>query len=206
VRRVPVLPTILVAVMIAAMLALGLWQLLVRLPEKEAYIAQLRANPAKPAIAFPIAPDDALLFRRTSAMCLEPVTLRRAGAGKAGFRLIAACRTGAEGPGVQVQLGTTHDPTSKIVWRGGYVTGWISHAPSERPLIASLADHAPQPLLLVADRPAPGLAANTQPTADLVPNNHLSYAVQWFLFAAIAAVIYASALRARLRTQAPGRG
>lgn len=200
------LPTIVVALAVAAMLGLGLWQLLVRLPEKEAYVAQLRANPAKPEVAFPRAPDDSLLFRRTSAMCLAPVSITRAGAGKAGFRLIATCRTGVEGPGIRVQLGTTHDPNATVRWGGGLVTGWISHAPDAAPLIAQAFRHAPQGMLLVADRPAPGLAANTQPTADLVPNNHLSYAVQWFLFAAIAAVIYALALRGRLRRQAAGRG
>ncbi|HNJ47416.1 MAG TPA: SURF1 family protein, partial [Novosphingobium sp.] len=31
-----------------------------------------------------------------------------------------------------------------------------------------------------------------------IPNNHLSYAVQWFLFAATALVIYGLALRKRL--------
>ena len=33
------------------------------------------------------------------------------------------------------------------------------------------------------------------PSPDSIPNNHLSYAVQWFLFAGIAALIYALALR-----------
>lgn len=204
-KRVPVLPTVIVGAAVALMIGLGLWQLLVRLPEKQAYIAQLRANPAKPPIAFPRQPDESLLFRRSSAMCLQPVSITRAGAGKAGFRLIAACRTGAEGPGLKVQLGTSRDPNYIARWSGGRVTGWISHAPSSAPLIAGLFGRAPpQEMLLVADRPAPGLAANTQPTADLVPNNHLSYAVQWFLFAAIAAVIYALALRARVRAQATG--
>jgi len=32
-----------------------------------------------------------------------------------------------------------------------------------------------------------------------VPNNHLAYAVQWFLFALVAGVIYVIALRRRLR-------
>jgi len=35
-RRFPVLPTLLVALAVAAMIALGLWQLLDRLPKKEA--------------------------------------------------------------------------------------------------------------------------------------------------------------------------
>lgn len=196
-KRIPVLATLIVAAAVAAMIGLGLWQLLVRLPEKDAYIAQLSANPARPPVAFPRQPDDSLLFRRTSAMCLPPVLITRAGAGAAGFRLIAQCRTKAGGSGIQVQLGTTRDPTTMVRWPGGPVSGWISHAPSSTSLIGSLFTHAPQQMLLVADRPIAGLAANSQPTVDLVPNNHLSYAVQWFFFAAIAGVIYGLALRTR---------
>jgi surfeit locus 1 family protein len=36
-----------------------------------------------------------------------------------------------------------------------------------------------------------------RPNPDDVPNNHMAYAVQWFLFAAAAAVIYLLALRKR---------
>ena len=109
-RRFPVLPTLLVALAVAAMIALGLWQLLDRLPKKEAFLAQLAANPARPPMAFPSLPDETLLFRRATGVCLEPTAIRLAGAGKAGFRVIADCRTGAEGPGMIVQLGTTRDP------------------------------------------------------------------------------------------------
>ena len=84
-RRVPILPTLIVGLAVAAMIALGLWQLLDRLPQKEAYLAQLAANPARPVIAFPLFPDDSLLFRRTVADCRPPVAIRRAGAGAAGF-------------------------------------------------------------------------------------------------------------------------
>lgn len=196
-KRIPLIPTIVVALAVAAMIGLGLWQLLDRAPKKEAYLAQLAANPAKPPIAFPRFPDDRLLFRRASGLCVRVTGQRLAGAGKAGFRLIADCATGAEGPGMLVQLGTTTDPAYKDTWTGGPVTGFISHAPDARSLIGSLFDHTPQRLMIVADRPAPGLAANGQPDLSSVPNNHLSYAVQWFLFAAIAATIYALALRRR---------
>lgn len=205
-RRVPIVPTIVVALAIAAMIALGFWQLLIRLPEKEAYLAQLAGNPTKPVIAFPTAPDDRLLFRRTRAMCLEPVAISKAGAGKAGFRLIADCRTGAEGPGVKVQLGTTRDPDFKLAWRGGAVSGWISHAPDATPLIGQIFRRNRQAMLLVADTPAPGLSANTRPDIGIVPNNHFAYAWQWFFFAAVAAVIYTLAVRNRLRAQAAGSG
>ncbi|MET0374470.1 MAG: SURF1 family protein [Rhizorhabdus sp.] len=191
-RRIPVIPTLVVALAVAAMIALGLWQLLDRAPKKEAYLAQLAANPRKPPIAFPATPDDRLLFRRTTATCDRPVTQRLAGAGSAGFRLIADC-----GGGLVVQLGTTPDPMFRPRWSGGVVTGYISHAPDGRSLIGSLFDHSPQRLLLVADTPPLGLAANGRPDLTSVPNNHLSYAVQWFFFAAIAAVIYALALRRR---------
>lgn len=203
-RRWPVIPTIVVTITIAAMIALGLWQLLIRLPEKEVYLAQLAANPVRPAIAFPAVPDDRLLFRRTTAMCLQVLSIAKAGAGNAGYRLIATCRTGAEGPGIKVQLGTTRDPDFALDWRGGAVSGWISHAPDATPLIGKIFRHAPQAMLLVADRPAPGLTANTQPDVGLVPNNHLAYAWQWFFFAAVAAIIYTLAVRNRLRTQDAG--
>lgn len=197
VKRVPILPTALVALAVAAMIGLGLWQLLDRLPRKEAYLAQLAANPGKPPIAFPAAPDDTLLFRRASLRCLQPVSIRRAGAGAMGFRLIATCRADAEGSGPQVQLGTTRDPRGTVAWKGGEVRGYISHAPDSRPLIAGLFDSTPSPLMLVAATSPAGLAANAAPDLSAVPNNHLAYGVQWFLFAGIAAIIYALALRRR---------
>ena len=200
-RRIPVVPTLVVALAVAAMVALGLWQLLDRKPQKEAFLAQLAANPQRPPIAFPRVPDDALLFRRSGAFCLEPVAITRAGAGAAGFRLIAQCRTGAEGPGVRIQIGTTRNPNGASAWRGGDVTGWIAHAPDARPLIAKVGATAPAELMLVADRPAPGLNANAPPDIASVPNNHLAYAVQWFLFAGVAAIIYAVALWRRQQAE-----
>ncbi len=176
------------------MIALGLWQLLVRLPEKEAYLAQLAGNPGRPPVAFPLQPDDRLLFRRTFATCRPPVSIDRAGAGNAGYRLIATCADGAK-----VQLGTTHDPMRIVRWAGGPVTGWVSHAPDAAPLIAQLWDRHQQTMLLVAAAPMAGLGANMRPDIGLVPNNHLAYAVQWFIFAGLAVVIYALALRRRRR-------
>jgi len=206
-RRFPVLPTLLVTLAVAAMIALGLWQLLDRLPKKEAFLAQLAANPARPPMAFPRFPDETLLFRRASGVCLQPTAIRLAGAGKAGFRVIADCRTGAEGPGMIVQLGTTRDPKLKVQWPGGAVSGYITHAPDGRSLIGSLFDPTPARLMLVADTPPAGLAPNGKPDLDAVPNNHLAYAGQWFFFAAIAAIIYVLALgrRGKLVSKAASR-
>lgn len=192
-RRVPLLPTVVVALAVAAMIALGLWQLLIRLPEKEAQLALLAANPARPSIAFPSAPDDTLLFRRTAGPCRRPGPVRLAGAGAAGFRAVVDC----EG-GMTVALGTTRTPTTRVAWAGGAVSGYISHAPDARPLLAGLWDHSPRGLMLIADTPPPGLARNTPPDILAVPNNHLAYAGQWFFFAAVATVIYALAVRRRV--------
>lgn len=197
-KRFPIIATMIVAVAVTAMVALGFWQLQ-RREQKLAELRGLAANPGKSPIAFPNPPvGDDLLFRRAGAFCLKPVSFSVTGAGKAGFRVIARCATGAEGPGFSVQLGTTSDPQFKPQWAGGKVSGMISHAPSSTPLIAMLFGKAPpRELLLVADTPAPGLAANETPTIDSIPNNHLAYAVQWFLFAIIALVIYLLALRRR---------
>jgi surfeit locus 1 family protein len=199
-KRFPIVATILVLLAAAAMIRLGVWQLH-RREQKLAELAVLAANPSKPPIAFPIpALGDDLLFRRAGAFCLKPVSFALDGAGKAGFRVIARCATGAEGPGISVQLGTTHDPEFKPQWSGGKVSGMISHAPSDRPLIATMfGKPVPQQLLLIADAPAQGLSANEMPSIESIPNNHLAYAVQWFLFAGIAVIIYLLALRRRAR-------
>ena len=193
-KRLPVVPTLLVAIAVAAMIALGVWQLVDRLPKKEAFLAQLAANPGRPPIAFPRFPDDSLLFRRASGFCLQPTSIALAGAGASGYRAIARCRTGAKGPGMIVQLGTTRDPNAKVAWTGGAVSGFISHAPDGRSLIGSLFDRRPQDMMLVAANPPAGLAPNGRPDIASVPNNHLAYGVQWFLFAGIAIVIYVLAV------------
>ena len=202
-KRVPIIPTILVGFAVAAMIALGVWQLQ-RRAEKEALLVRYAENVTLPRIVFPSIPiDDSLLFRRASAFCLQPVSFQVEGGrnarGGSGWRQIAQCRTGAEGPGFAVQLGFSNDSHAKPTWKGGPVRGYISHAPDHAPIIAGLfGAGGPKTLMLVADPPAPGLEPNPAPDLSAVPNNHLAYAVQWFLFAAIAGVIYALALRRRM--------
>jgi len=191
-RRVPVLPTLIVAFAVATMLALGLWQLLDRRPAKLAYLAQLERNPALPPVAFPRADDGRLLFRRSRLDCRPPVAIRRAGAGAAGYRLIATCADGA-----LVQLGTTRDFRTDVAWGGGGVAGYVGRAPEGQSLIGALLRPARPRPMLVADPAAAGLGPNAAPDPDTVPNNHLAYAGQWFFFAATAAIVYALALRRR---------
>ena len=55
---------------------------------------------------------------------------------------------------------------------------------------------------LVAASAPPGLEPSAPPSIERIPNNHRSYALQWFLFALIAAVIYVLALRKKLKDEA----
>ena len=198
-RRVPIVATTVVVLAVAAMIGLGLWQLLDRRPQKIAYLQQLAANPERPVIAFPDAPDDRLLFRRATGFCHPPVAIRKAGAGAQGFRAIVTCAHETGEQAMTVQLGTSRDPKAVVDWPGGPVSGFISHAPDSRPLIAGLFDHRPRQLMLTLDHSVAGLSANGEPDISSVPNNHLAYAVQWFFFATVATVVYVLALKRRWR-------
>lgn len=183
------------------MIALGVWQL-GRADEKAALLIQYAGASAKPEMAFPaIATDSKLWFRRASGLCLEPVSVTvepgRSSKGVGGWRHIAQCRTGAEGPGMVVDIGWSKRFDVKPVWTGGQVAGVIAPQPDHRSVIAKSFGRAAPGLMLVSNIPAAGLEPSAPPSLEDVPNNHSAYAVQWFLFAGIAALIFALALRRR---------
>ena len=188
-KRLPLIPTLIVALAMATMVGLGFWQLR-RAVWKEGLLAQLAVNRGKPEIAYPLVPShtERLLFRRASGFCLAPTAIRvtagRSAAGTEGWSHVATCRTGgAEGPGMVVDIGWS--PTfAPVRWRGGTVRGVI--VPDGKSLIR-----------LVASDPAPGLQPSQPPGTDTIPNNHRFYAAQWFFFAAVAGLIYGLALRRR---------
>ena len=189
-RRLPILATIFVTAAIATMIGLGIWQLQ-RAVWKEALLARYAAAQDQPPISFPTVPtkdSDLPLFRHATAVCLQPVGKRvTAGSnikGDSGFAIIVECRTGAEGPGLNVEVGWSKNPNAAVTWPGGPVSGVI--APDSRTRLRLVAATAPQ-----------GLEASAPPSLDQIPNNHRSYAVQWFAFAGIAALIYFLALRQR---------
>jgi cytochrome oxidase assembly protein ShyY1 len=203
-RRIPILSTIIVMAAALLMVRLGIWQLH-RLHEKEALLARYAANETKPPLPFvalfPV--NDDALYRRTSAYCLGVVTWQaeagRAADGSPGWRHIAACRTGAEGPGILVDMGISADFAAPA-WKSGPVSGRLTWAPSNQPLVMRLFATPPPPTpMIVSATPAPGLRPTAQPNPADIPNNHLSYAVQWFLFAAVALIIYGVALWQRAR-------
>jgi len=188
-KRLPIFVTILVLAAVATMIGLGVWQLQ-RAEWKNGLLETYAAASDMPPIAYPAVPDpvNAPYFRKSSVNCLEVVGWRatsgRSADGQSGWAHIAQCRTaGAEGPGAQVVAGWSERPDDPQ-WDGGVVNGVI--APDSQYVIR-----------LVATEPVAGLQQSQPPALEDIPNNHLSYAVQWFLFAGIALVIFLLALRGR---------
>ena len=203
--RLPVVATVIVGLAIAAMIALGVWQLS-RRAEKEGLVARYAVNLHLPPMAYPaqapVAPTT--MFRKSRVMCLRVTGWRveggRSAAGRSGFRHIAECSTGAEGPGALIDMGVSASPTQAVAWTGGEVSGTVTTEPNHESLLArAFARAMPLRPMLVADSPAPGLTASQRPNPQDVPNNHLAYAVQWFVFAAVAGAIYVIALRRRMQ-------
>ena len=188
-KRVPILSTLLVALAIATMIGLGVWQLS-RAHWKEGLLDTYRAAQGKPAVSFPNVPPKGVLpyYRHATGNCLQVVGWRSIAGenrqGEPGYIRLADCRTGAEGPGMVVVAGWSKNPNAASSWKGGAVSGVIG--PDQRNL-----------LRLVSSEGLGGLEPSAPPSLDSIPNNHRAYAVQWFLFAGIALVIYFIALRRR---------
>ena len=198
-RKIPFLPTLIVAVAVATMIGLGIWQL-GRMEEKRALIARAQQASKLPPVAWPAIPpgDDSLLYRRASGFCTEVIGWRavagRNVAGDTGWSHIAACRTGGmEGPGMQVDMGWSNSSAPPATFEGGPVSGIIGRDKDHR-------------IRLVSARAAQGLVPSAPPSPESVPNNHLMYALQWFFFALAAAMIYLLALRRRQRRAANDEG
>lgn len=187
-RRIPLVSTLIVLAAVATMIGLGVWQL-DRARWKDGLIASYAAAAGQPPVPFPHdGAADAVYFRRSRANCARiegwDAIAGTDAAGRPGIAHIARCVTDA-GQRFKAVMGVNDDPATPR-WAGGGVGGVIA------PDTAHLAR-------LIADAPAPGLRANARPDVADVPNNHLAYAGQWFLFAVSALVIYGLALRRRLR-------
>ncbi|MDE2435349.1 MAG: SURF1 family protein [Sphingomonadales bacterium] len=188
-RRIPFFPTLLVLLAAGVMIRLGFWQL-DRLHQKEGLL-HLYSENARYSSEVEIPADKAARerawFRHTTFECIaNGDTQPRAGhdsKGQSGWAQWGQCRR-ADGLPVEVNIGWSQAP-APIHYSGGPVSGFI-------------APDGQQGARVVAGQPVEGLQASAAPDPNAIPNNHLSYAVQWFLFAATALVIYALALRKRL--------
>ena len=198
-KHIPLIPTIIVVIAVSIMIRLGFWQLH-RANENERLLAQYSAASKQPPMAFPTAPmkGPLPLFRWATGFCQRVVGHRAiAGenrSGETGFVQIVDCTTGTQGPAMSVQVGWSQDPNAKVNWGGGPVTGVI--VPDRLHGIRLVAASAP-----------PGLDQSSLPSVEtavpVTPAGNRSYALQWFAFASLAALIYVLALRKRWRSAPP---
>ncbi len=192
-RRLPVLATLIVLAAVMTMIGLGIWQLQ-RKAEKEALVARYALARDLPPVRLPdiatVTPD--LLYRRAIGRCLRVTDRRSEGGrdanGRSGWVQLAGCNGSNVRPGFQVVLGWTDQPT--------LVTEFNDPRNDLAGIIARGRGGIPR---LVLTEPISGLAPAQLPSPKDVPNNHLFYAIQWFFFAAGAAVIYVLALQRRSR-------
>ncbi len=168
-KRIPIIPTIIVAAAIATMIGLGIWQLN-RLAWKERLIAEMGADNAYVPATVTCTVDG-----------VPEVRVGRSESGEVGYRYLARCGE------MQIDLGWSRQPDlqPRVAGTARFTGKHLARGEQAR--------------VLILDTPTPPLARSELPRAEEIPNNHLAYAGQWFFFAAAAAVIYALALRRRTR-------
>jgi surfeit locus 1 family protein len=190
IRRLPLIPTVLVLIAVGIMIRLGFWQL-DRRDEKEALLADYaQAQSLSSDVAWPRSAEEApkAYYRHSRLTCSRVTSITpMAGLdfkGQSGIAHVATCDLDGGGT-ANVVLGFSRDPAPRS-WQGGEVSGFVAPGGKAGPR-------------LVAQPPLAGLERSAVPDPRDIPNNHLSYAVQWFLFALTAMVIYTLAVRKRLR-------
>ncbi|PZN94936.1 MAG: hypothetical protein DCF31_08295 [Alphaproteobacteria bacterium] len=208
-KRGLLFPTLLTAVMLAILLSLGAWQLDRRV-WKQALLARLAAAPEQPLLT----PADYYLsmigkksvqYRRAELPChpgdVLPYDLKGGTSigGVPGYLLLVSCRPNRKPPDIVAVAGWTRRPDAAAipvhvdtVFRGLIIERPYGEAP-DRPQF-----------MLIPDTAVPPLQRSQMPAADSLPDNHLSYALQWFGLAAVLASIYAIWLRRRLLTPPGG--
>src|SRR5207248_3084431 len=130
-RRPPIVATVIVAATVALMIALGVWQLQ-RAKLHQAQLASYQSAARLPPIIFPTVPvpeGNRPLYRHATGNCLNVVHWRTSvgedRSAEPGFVVIADCATGAQGPGMSVEIGWSKNPNAKANWTGGLVSGTI---------------------------------------------------------------------------------
>jgi surfeit locus 1 family protein len=202
-KRPPVLATLIVAAAVLTMIGLGIWQLR-RAEWKEGLLAQYSAAQTMPAVDLdPLLDGRATLpplsFRRALVSCraqnVQPTMRAGRSAGDVpGQVYVIPCRPNAAGLAgrLMVNAGWADQPAAAHrLSLNGIVAGRLSVVGEDGPVI-----------LTAATAVAP-LAPSAPPSIENIPNNHRFYAIQWFLFAAAALIIYLIALRARGAAKLP---
>jgi surfeit locus 1 family protein len=186
-RGLPLLPTLMVAIAVPTMLGFGVWQMFVRLPWKEAKLEALAANSSAQLldIGSERIPDKAeFRLALLTLNCPGGPSDQRAGRnlqGETGYSHLTSCRHRDQT--VRLDAGWTARPDAvPLAGFSGSVEGRLVRGPEGL-------------WILVASDAAAPLVPSAPPGVETISNNHFSYAIQWFSFAAILSVIYGLWLR-----------
>ena len=198
-RRLPIIPTIIVAAAVAVMIGLGVWQLQ-RSEWKNRMLAELGRTANLPPIDLDRVIEGGsttqpIAFRRAAVTCVveNAQAELRAGRnrrGQTGYSYFIPCRPGTSGlaGALRINAGWSQRPNSDLrLSIAGPVVGLIGAA------------EAGTATIITADTAIGPLEPSAPPRVEDIPNNHLAYAGQWFFFAIAAAAIYLVALRGRRR-------
>lgn len=202
-KRVPILPTLVVLLALGTLVWLGVWQLQ-RREWKRDLIAQLEAAPKLPLLEpadFTAAMNgtQSIQYRRAELPCSPGTVLPydvkggSSAGGNSGYIILVSCRPNRKPPDIVAVAGWTMRPDAvsvpimvDTVFKGLVIEHPYGDAPG-RPQFMLIPDTAVPPLQL-SQRPDPGG----------LPDNHLSYAGQWFGLAAALVAIYGVWLRRRM--------
>lgn len=203
-RGFPVFPTLITFLMLTVLISLGIWQLQ-RRAWKAGLITQLEAAQTQPLLA-PVdflkamQGEKSVQYRRAELPCspgrVLPYDLKGGSSLKdvSGYLVLVSCRPNRKPPDIVAVAGWTRRPDAATVaidvdtvFRGTIIERPYGDAPAR-----------PQ-FMLIPDSAVPPLERSRMPTPADLPDNHLSYAGQWFGLAGVLMVIYGLWLRRRLR-------
>jgi len=194
-RGLPLGATLMTLIMVPVLIALGVWQL-----DRRAWKAHLNTElhlaPTKPildAAALNAARNskDSFLYRRARVDCapgkVAPYDIRGGDSadGDSGYLLLVNCKPADANPALVVVAGWSQRPDAAAlldvdVLFEGLVIDHAYGKDSSRPRF-----------MLIPRQAVPPLKLSRLPTPGDLPDNHLSYAIQWFSFAAILLGIFA---------------
>ena len=193
-RAFPWVPALMVAVVVPTLLGFGLWQMQ-RAHWKQALLADYARNMEAPLADLgkgPVPAGSQFRLVRLSLSCPAGASQQRAGRnlqGRSGYSHLAGCTAG-DAP-LTLDAGWSARPDSlPLPTISGNMEG-------------RLVENATGGWILVSRKAVSPLEPSAPPSLDTISNNHLSYAVQWFCFAAILAIIYGLWLRRWLAQRAP---
>lgn len=194
-KRLPLVPTLMTLVMTGILVWLGAWQLQ-RREWKHQLIASLEAAQHLPPVTASefyraMIGAGSVQYRRAVVAChpgrVVPYDIKggESASGEGGFLVLVACSHPAgRGPDLVAVAGWTRDPSPPPLTVDTEFDGTIIEHPYDK--------HPGRPAFMLIPRTAvPPLAPSRMPVPEDLPDNHMSYALQWFSFAVTLIVIYA---------------